>query len=229
MSISNQTCKLLTKLLFAAAAITLCSCQSLLTSKQDNYDAPAHRPQNPNNVVIKVSLNTQMVYVMEGNRPLLVTATCIGTAQHHTPQGSFRVYNKIENKRSGSYGFGVSSNGAAYPAEASKVRGGDRYVGFPMAYWVEFSPGYGFHSGYVWNIPHSHGCLRLHPNVAPKFFALARPGTPIIIANSFPEDASLGANHRHPGPEHFLAPDPPANFLISSAAFKKPTTPLFVD
>lgn len=216
------------RVLFAATSLALTSCQTLIT-KQDNYDVPAHRPTNPNNVTIKVSLSKQMVYVMEGQRPLLVTATTVGTAEHPTPRGSFRVFNKIENKRSGSYGFGVSGNGSAYPAECSKVRGGDRYVGFPMAYWVEFSPAFGFHSGYVWNIPHSHGCLRLHPNVAPKFFALAKMGTPVNIAYSQPEDATLGANAPHPGPEHYLAPDPPASELISSTAFKKPTKPLFVD
>ncbi len=228
MSISNQTYKTVLKVLFAATSLALTSCQTLVT-KQDDYDVPAYRPKNPNNVAIKVSLSKQMVYVMEGQRPLLVTATTIGTPTNPTPRGSFRVYNKIENKRSGSYGFGVSSNGTAYPAKSSQVNGGDRYVGFPMAYWVEFSPAYGFHSGYVWNIPRSHGCLRLHPNVAAKFFALAKPGTPIYIAETQPEDATLGAKATRPGPEHYLAPDPPASVLISSSAFKKPTKPLFVD
>lgn len=216
------------KILFAATSLVLTGCQSLVT-KQDNYDAPAHRPANPNNVTIKVSLSKQMVYVMEGQRPLLVTPTCVGTPDHPTPRGSFRVYNKIENKRSGSYGFGISGNGNIYPAPRSQVKGSDRYVGFPMAYWVEFSPAYGFHSGYVWNIPRSHGCLRLHPNVAAKFFALAKMGTPINISNSQTEDATLGANAPRPGPEHYLAPDPPASHLINSAVFQKPTHPLFVD
>ncbi len=217
------------KVLFAASALALTSCQTMVT-KKDDYDVPAHRPANPNNVTIKVSLNTQMIYVMEGNRPLLVTATSVGTPANPTPRGSFRVYNKIEHKRSGSYGFGVPRNGAAiYACKSSQVRSGDRYVGFPMAYWVEFSPAYGFHSGYVWNIPRSHGCLRLHPNVAPKFWALAKMGTPINIAYTQPEDATLGANAPRPGPEHYLAPDPPASHLISSSVFQKPTTPIFVD
>lgn len=216
------------KVLFAAAAFALTSCQTM-APKKDDYDAPAYRPSNPNNVTIKVSLNKQMIYVMEGQRPLLVTATSVGTQANPTPRGAFRVYNRIEHKRSGSYGFGVSSNGNIYACKSSQVKSGDRYVGFPMAYWVEFSPAYGFHSGYVWNIPRSHGCLRLHPNVAPKFWALAKMGTPINIAHTQPEDATLGANASRPGPEHYLAPDPPASHLISSSVFQKPTTPIFVD
>ncbi|MDB4947330.1 MAG: erfK, partial [Labilithrix sp.] len=168
----------------------LSSCQNGMLSKSDNYDSPAYRPHNPSAVRVKVSLSQQMVYVMEGNRPLLVTATCVGMPQKPTPRGNFTVYNKIAKKRSGSYGFGVSG-GTITPAEASKARG--RYVGYPMPYWVEFSPGYGFHSGYVHPFGKSHGCLRLHPNVAPKFFALVREGTPVNIANSQPEDAILGA------------------------------------
>jgi hypothetical protein len=38
------------------------------------YDRPAYKPKDPSKVVVKVSLSKQMVYVMEGNRPLLVTA-----------------------------------------------------------------------------------------------------------------------------------------------------------
>jgi len=37
-------------------------------------------------------------------------------------------------------------------------------------------------------VPRTHGCLRLHQNAAPKFFALVRTGTPFYIADSLPED-----------------------------------------
>lgn len=188
------------------------------------YDAVAYKPRNPNDVRVKVSLQNRAVYVMEGERPLLVTATAIGTPSHPTPKGNFRVYNKIAKKRSGSYGFSVEG-GAIRPVKASEARG--RYVGFPMAYWVEFSPAYGFHEGSVWPMPRTHGCLRLHKNVAPKFYELARMGTPVSIAETQPEDSSIGRNLKRP--TDYADPDPAGHVLISDAAFTPPPSPLLVE
>lgn len=227
MSLPRQSSKFIALLLMGLAALGLSSCNTVKLAKADDYDSPAYRPQSPSKVRVKVSLSKQMVYVMEGDRPLLVTATCVGTPSNPTPKGNFRVYKKIENKRSMSYGFSVKGD-TITPVKATNMRGG-RYVGYPMAYWVEFSPAYGFHQGYVWNVPRSHGCLRLHQNVAPKFYALVGIGTPVNIANTQPEDATIGADATRPGPEHYLAPDPPNSVLISSATFKKPEKPLFVD
>ncbi|MFL5738728.1 MAG: DUF4286 family protein, partial [Flavisolibacter sp.] len=34
-------------------------------------------------------------------------------------------------------------------------------VGAPMPYFLEFSPGYGLHQGYLPGVPASHGCIRM--------------------------------------------------------------------
>src|SRR5260370_42543564 len=82
---------------------------------------------------------------------------------------------------------------ASSPARAIRdLARANHYVGYPMAYWVQFKPEYGFHAGPVWPIPHSHGCIRLHPNAAPKFFALVHQGTPVDIDQSQPEDQTIG-------------------------------------
>jgi hypothetical protein len=188
------------------------------------YDAVAYKPHNPDNVRVKVSLQNRAVYVMEGDRPLLVTATAIGTPSNPTPKGNFRVFKKIEQKRSGSYGFSVNG-GNIVPCKSSQATG--RYVGFPMAYWVEFHPAYGFHEGSVWPMPRTHGCLRLHKNVAPKFYALAKMGVPVNIAETQPEDATIGRNLRRP--TDYADPDPPASVLISNSIFTSPSGPLLVD
>jgi lipoprotein-anchoring transpeptidase ErfK/SrfK len=180
------------------------------------YDQPAHRPKDPSKVVVKVSLDKQMVYVMEGSRPLLVTACCVGVPSHPTPKGGFCVNRKERNKRSGEYGFAVLKD-AIVPCEVSKANG--RYVGYPMPYWVEFSPGYGFHQGWVWPVPKSHGCIRLHANDAGKFFELVKVGTPVKIASAQPEDASLGSKTGRP--QDYNDPDPPARFLVSPEFFQK--------
>jgi len=180
------------------------------------YDQPAYKPKDPSKVVVKVSLSKQMVYVMEGTRPLLVTACCVGIPSHPTPKGSFCVTRKERNKRSGAYGFAVVQD-AIIPCEAGNAKG--RYVGYPMPYWVEFSPGYGFHQGWVWPVPKSHGCVRLHANDAGDFWELTRVGTPVKIAETQPEDATLGANAPHP--QDYNDPDPPNAFIVAQKYFEQ--------
>ena len=163
---------------------------------------------------------------MEGNRALLVTPVAIGKAGHETPRGNFSCYKKIEKKRSNTYGFHVSGS-AIRPGKSSKTPRGARYVGYPMPYWVEFKSAYGFHAGSVYPEPRSHGCLRLHKNVAPKFFALVNSSTSVNIAHTQPEDATLGKNVRRP--TDYADPDLPAPLIITSAAFPPPKGPLFKD
>jgi len=200
--------------LLSLLAVT--GCQTPVIGK--HYDQPAYAPKNPNNVRVKVSLNDRMVYVMEGNKPLLVTATAIGKPDHPTPRGDFRVFNKIADKRSGSYGFYIRGN-EIVPAESGHKPPGSGwyYTGFPMAYWVEFAPGYGFHEGSVWPVPRTHGCLRLHKNDAADFYALVRIGTPVNIAYTQPEDKTLGANFKRP--QDYTDPDPPKPVIVSPKYF----------
>jgi L,D-transpeptidase catalytic domain len=206
-------------LLAAVSVIGISGCAS--HPLRTHYDAVAYKPTNPDNVRIKVSLQNRAVYVMEGDRPLLVTATAIGTPSHPTPSGNFHIFNKIPKKRSGSYGFSVSGD-SIRPCKSSEATG--RYVGFPMAWWCEFTPAFGFHEGSVWPMPRTHGCLRLHKNVAAKFYELARIGTPVNISQTQPEDATIGRNLKRP--TDYADPDPPATYLISDRVFTTPAGPL---
>ena len=200
-------------LLLLPILLTLGGCA---TSFRPTYDQPAYKPKDPSKVVVKVSLDKEMVYVMEGNRPLLVTACCVGMPSKPTPKGNLCVTRKERNKRSGAYGFAVLKD-AIVPCEASNAKG--RYVGYPMPYWVEFAPGYGFHQGWVWPTPKTHGCVRLHANDAGDFFEIVQVGTPVKIANTQPEDATLGA--KTPRPQDYNDPDLPNAEMISPSYFQK--------
>src|SRR6202022_3252501 len=187
--------------LFVGTAIScalLSGCTTLTTSLSKKYEVVAYKPKNPNAVRVKVSLQSKMVYVMEGNRPLLVTPTTIGKQGATTPTGTFHVFAKIQKKRSNTYGFWSNGRTVIAGTSGKAPGGGYHYVGYPMAYWVEFKPAYGFHQGAVWPIGHSHGCLRLHPNAAPKFFALVHEGTPVYIAQTQPEDKTTAKTPRIP-------------------------------
>ncbi len=205
----------------AAGALSLLTGCTDLTSTSSSgggsYNPVAYKPHNPGAVKVKVSLSKQQVYVMEGSKPLLIAACNVGIPAKPTPRGNFTIYNKIQRKRSGSYGF-YKNGDVVTPAEAGKGHG--QYIGYPMGYWCEFSPSYGFHQGYVWPVPRSHGCIRLHKNVASKFFALVHSGTPVNIADSQPEDATIGANVQRPS--DYQDADPPASFTASDRVFDSP-------
>ncbi|HUF61172.1 MAG TPA: L,D-transpeptidase [Verrucomicrobiales bacterium] len=205
-------------LALGAAWVSSCTSTSTQTTARQPYHAKAHRPNNPSNVRVKVSLANQMVYVMEGDRPLLVTPTCVGTAAKPTPAGNFRITIKTAKRRSNSYGFYHNpSTGQLISNQGNKRPPGWRYVGYPLPYWCEFKSAYGFHGGWVHPTPRSHGCLRLHQNVAPKFFALVNVGTPVNIARTQPEDATIGQNV--PRPADYNDPEYPAHILTTDQIF----------
>jgi hypothetical protein len=193
--------KVLLYLFSAAAALMLGACAS--GGVGGSYSVKAYAPNNPNNVRVKVSTSTQHIYVMEGDRLLMAVQGCVG-ANGSTPKGNFRIGSKIKEKRR------ISQPDA----------------GYPMAYWCEFKPAYGFHEGFVWSVPRTHGCIRLHKEAAARLFALVRVGTPVNIASSQPEDRQFG---------HFVRkldqrndPDPPRSHLMSAAWFKDPAGPLLL-
>ena len=179
----------------AAGALSSCSTtrssgSGSLASYQA-YDRPAKKPSNPSAVTVKVSLSKQRVYVMEKGSPLLVMPVSVGAPGSRTPAGSFRIFNKEHYHRANTHGYAYSGSTARKTMLSSKP-GGWSFKGTPMPYWCEFKPNYGFHTGWVKHTPCTHGCIRMHENVAPKFYNLVKVGTPVSIAQSQPEDSTLG-------------------------------------
>ena len=173
--------------------------------------------QNKDAISVRVSLNNRAVYVYEGDEPRFVAAVAIGTPSDPTPTGTFKVQHKEVKKRSSSYGFFVKGD-EVIPGKRSNMPSGYRYVGYPLPYWVYFAHGCGFHAGAVWPEPRTHGCLRLHKSVADDFYHLVKVGTPVTIANSLPEDATLGKNI--PRPTDYAHPDSPPAVRASEAVFE---------
>src|SRR6266545_6676397 len=100
--------------------IFLCAAPSLLlltgcatgghVSAGGPYHVTAYKPNDPSRVRVLVSLSKENIYVMEGDRCLMAVACSIGTPSKPTPKGSFKIYSKQEQKRSGSYGFSVQGS-----------------------------------------------------------------------------------------------------------------------
>lgn len=152
------------------------------------YDRPATLPENPNTVSVKVSLKRQRVYVKEGDKMLLAMPVSVGKSSSPTPSGNFRITRKVPKYRANTHGY--ATDGRNFRATyLSKKPAGWKFRGTPMPYWCEFKPAYGFHTGWVKRQPCTHGCIRMHENLAPKFYRLVKVGTPVSIAATQPEDA----------------------------------------
>ncbi len=196
MKFPSQCYKSAASVLLAGIAFALSSCAVV---KPHNYstsfDPPLLQPNNPSNVKVKLSTGAQRIYVMEGDRVLLASPCSVGPAATPTPLGRFTIYNKQFNRRR------QSQPGA----------------GYPMTYWMEFAPAYGMHWGFVKPYPCTHGCVRLPIKTAKKIFSVVRVGTPIHIASSHPEDATVGK--MMPILDDGPMPDPPWNYMTSQQVF----------
>jgi hypothetical protein len=187
------------------------------------YHVTAYKPNNPDDVRVDLSKSKQQLYVMEGDRCLMAAACNVGLPEKPTPSGHFHIEEKIPDKRSGSYGFSVNG-GMVSPCDAGQCTG--EYIGYPMPFWCGFQPGYGFHQGYVWPVPRTHGCVRLDKQVAPRLYELVHVGTPVNIEETQPEDATIGRNV--PRPSDYRDPDPAPSYMVGPGPFQKPPGDLLV-
>ena len=221
---------LITASLAALTCLGLNSCNtgssygSSSLSAYRSYDRPATLPKNPSKVRVKVSTRHQMVYVMEGSKPLLVMPVSVGTTSTPTPKGNFRIFKKKHRHRANSHGYAIKG-GQARRCHLKNKPSGWSFKGTPMPYWCEFKANYGFHTGWMKHRPCTHGCIRMHENLAPKFFSLVKTGTPVNIAHSQPEDATLGRNVPRP-PDAGPLPNYPMSHMLGDGYFighKKPS------
>lgn len=213
----------------AAAALVLPSCSNTSgggsgLAAYQSYDRPAKLPSNPSAVRVKVSLSKQRTYVVEGSNVLLAMPVSVGAPGSPTPTGNFRIFHKEAKRRANTHGYAYSGD-QVKQTYLSKRPAGWSFKGTPMPYWCEFKPAYGFHTGWVKHHPCTHGCIRMHENVAPKFFRLVGIGTPVNISYSQPEDATHG-NIPLP-PDAGPLPDYPSSMYVGDGYFSRHKNPGF--
>jgi len=209
---------------FSSCGTTTSGSGSGAVAKYQAYDRPATLPTNRSAVKVKVSTSKQRVYVMEGNKMLLAMPVSVGKASKPTPTGNFRIYSKQAKRRANTHGYAKVGN-QIRSTYLSKKPAGAAFKGTPMPYWCEFKSAYGFHTGWVKHTPCTHGCIRMHENLSPKFFKLVSNGTPVNIAHSQPQDAQY-ANIPFP-PDAGPLPDYPIGMYWGDGYFSRHKTPTF--
>ena len=140
----------------------------------------------PGRASIVVDLSDQRAYLYKGSTLVLESSASTGREGFGTPAGSFRVIQKDQDHRSGLYGAYLSAADGSVMVPDVDVRKtprppGTRYEGAPMPYFLRVAGAVGMHAGEVPGYPASHGCIRLPPSKARRFFEAVRVGTPVTI------------------------------------------------
>jgi len=212
----------------ASAAFAVSSCTTEVGTSAlalyQTYDRPATLPTHPDNVRVKVSLSRQRVYVIEDGRMLLVMPVSVGAPESRTPSGDFRISRKVHHKRDQSHGYAFRGAQVKKTLVKNKPAGWS-FKGTPLPYWCGFHQDYAFHTGWVRHHPCTNGCIRMHENVAPKFYRLVKTGTPVHIAYSQPEDSTHG---RIPlPPDAGPLPDYPVEMHLGNGYFTSHKAPAY--
>jgi lipoprotein-anchoring transpeptidase ErfK/SrfK len=111
---------------------------------------------------LSIFLGSQTFEYIEDDQVVASGKVSTGTKEHPTPDGSFRVLSKDENKRSGKYTNYFNDN-------------------TPMPYSLQFHGPYFVHEGWVPGYADSHGCVRLYYEDARLIYARIKIGDPIYV------------------------------------------------
>ena len=134
---------------------------------------------------VVVELSEQHAYLFRGQHRTASSRISSGREGHRTPVGRFSVIRKDADHRSSLYGDYVDANGRVVRPNVDVRRHarprGTRFLGAPMPYFVEFSPSYGLHAGYLPGVPASHGCIRMPYWKARQFYNAVQLGTPVVV------------------------------------------------
>ena len=139
-------------------------------------------------VRVTIDLSQQKAFIFRNNQNIGWTYVATGRTGFNTPTGTFRISEKIVNKRSNRYGTIVDANGRTVNSNATagvhRVPSGGRFVGAKMPYWMRLTGnGIGMHAGAIPRpgSPASHGCVRMPYSAVAKLYSIAPTGTPVTI------------------------------------------------
>ncbi len=143
---------------------------------------------NSSNSWVKINLKLQRAFLMNGNQVAMDYPISSGRKKYPTPTGSFRIMEKIKDKRSNLYGKVLNANGGVVKSNADSrkdsIPAGGSFRGASMPNWMRLTgDGVGMHTGRVPRYPASHGCIRTPKAITPIVFSKVRTGTKVIISS----------------------------------------------
>ncbi len=154
---------------------------------------------NGKNTKVKIDVSEQRMKLYVGNK-IALDSPCTTGSKHKlepntkvirdksTPKGTFKITEKIAQKRSTIFGDIYIKGKKVYHGDRRKYKGSwanAKFVGAALHDWMRLtSSGIGMHgSKYVKRYPGSNGCIRLPFTVARTVFEKVKPGTQVKIVN----------------------------------------------
>jgi len=152
---------------------------------------------NGKNTHIKVDVSEQRVRLYVDGKVALCSPCTTGAKRKlepntrtirdkRTPKGTFKITEKISDKRSTIFGKFYRNGKMVYKGDRRKYRGPKAtYKGASLKNWMRLtSSGIGLHaSKYVKRHPGTNGCIRLPFKVAHTIFSKVKTGTKVSIVN----------------------------------------------
>ena len=154
---------------------------------------------NGRNTKLKIDISEQRVRLYVNGKVALCSPCTTGAKRKfepntkiyrdkRTPKGTFKITEKISDKRSTIFGDYYRGNKKVYHGDRRKFRAskkGLRYKGASLKNWMRLtSGGIGLHaSKYVKRYPGTNGCIRLPYKVSKTIFKYVRRGTTVSIVS----------------------------------------------
>lgn len=179
-SIANRLC-LFASVIALGSVLSSCGTYNTVSDLVTSHIPERHTGR----ASIVVDLREQEAYLYRGKHRTASSRISSGREGHRTPIGHFSVVRKDIDHRSSLYGNYVDDSGRIVKANVDSRKDSkpphSHFVGAPMPFFVEFSPGYGLHQGYLPGVPASHGCIRMPYWKARQFYEAAQIGTSVTV------------------------------------------------
>ncbi|MBX7157811.1 MAG: L,D-transpeptidase family protein [Verrucomicrobiae bacterium] len=140
-------------------------------------------------VMLEIVLNEQRVYIYRGGKQIGYTQISTGREGYNTPVGNYTILQKKREYYSNQYGSFVDNvTGKVVDNNAEigqRAPAGAHYEPAPMPYFQRLTwGGVGLHEGFLPGYPASHGCIRVHRDMAHHLFEVTQVGTPVVVTPS---------------------------------------------
>ena len=141
---------------------------------------------NSSNAWLKVSLDKQRAFLMNGEEVVMDYPICSGIASRPTPPGDYKILEKVVDKSSNTYGRIYDAEGEMVNGDADfnndEIPEGGKFVGAPMKYWMRLTwDGVGHHIGNVRRYPASHACIRGPSGTIPLVYSKLAVGSRVLV------------------------------------------------
>jgi len=150
---------------------------------------------SPHNTQIKINIKEQRIKLIVDGKIAIDSPATTGmrykkdkrtgkVSDKRTPKGTFKITEKIADKRSSIFGKLYRGNKMVFKGDKRKYKGHyTKYVGASLKNWMRLTNGgIGIHgSKYIHRVPHSNGCIRVPYKVVSKIFRAVGKNTKVTV------------------------------------------------